>query len=96
MSPKDGMKFLTDERVKVLAEKNGWSLPRAQGFVDGESYRRRAMAPGRHAQVGIDEYSLGFRAGYYERQAARSMPPKSPAAPVGKRLGKPAKRAQDL
>jgi hypothetical protein len=66
------MKILSKEKTKVLAEKNGWSLAMAEGYVDGEMSRRRGKAPSTHAQVGIDEYSLGFRAGYYERQARRS------------------------
>jgi hypothetical protein len=57
-------------KAKVLSEMNRWSMARAQGFVDGEVSRRRGMTPSQYAQVGIDEYSLGFRAGYYERKAA--------------------------
>ena len=54
-------------KVQVLAERYGWSIARAQGFVDGEMFRRRGAPPSSYAQVGIDDYSLGFRAGYYER-----------------------------
>jgi hypothetical protein len=61
------MTDLSRERCKALAEKNGWSLLRAEGFLEGESFRRLALTPSKHAQVGIDEYCLGFRAGYYER-----------------------------
>ena len=63
------MKILSKEKVKVLAEKNGWSLTHAEGYVDGETFRRRGKAPSTHMQVGIDEYSRGFRSGFYERQA---------------------------
>ena len=59
------MKVLS--KVNVLAERNGWSIARAQGFVDGEMSRRRGLPPSTYAQVGIDDYCLGFRAGYYER-----------------------------
>ena len=62
------MKVLSEEKVKVLAERNGWSLAYAEGYIEGETFRRRGMTPSRYAQIGIDEYSLGFRAGYYERQ----------------------------
>jgi len=62
------MKVLANERSKQLAEQNGWTLAFAQGNVDGESSRRLGKAPALHALVGIDEYSLGFRAGYFERQ----------------------------
>jgi hypothetical protein len=62
------MKVLSREKFKVLAEKNGWSLDHAQGFVDGESSRRRGKPPSKYALIGIDEYCLGFRSGYFERQ----------------------------
>jgi hypothetical protein len=67
---------LSREKFKVLAEKNGWSLDHAKGFVDGESSRRRGKTPSKLALIGIDEYCLGFRAGYFERQhhgSARSL-----------------------
>ena len=58
---------LSEEKVKVLVERHGWSPAFAQGFIDGETFRRRGASPSQYAQVGIDDYSLGFRAGYYER-----------------------------
>ncbi|HEX9181720.1 MAG TPA: hypothetical protein VF876_00550, partial [Burkholderiales bacterium] len=84
------------EKTKLLAEKNGWSLAHAEGYVDGQAYRRRGMPPSKHAQVGIDEYSLGFRAGYYDRKAPDPVPSKSPAVPVGKLQEEPAKGVQNL
>jgi hypothetical protein len=62
------VKVLSKEKCQVLAERNGWSIERAKGFIDGEACRQRGRKPSRHAVVGIDEYSLGFRAGYYERR----------------------------
>lgn len=62
------MNILSREKFKVLAEKNGWSHDRAKGYVDGESSRRRGKSPSKLALIGIDEYCLGFRAGYFERQ----------------------------
>lgn len=61
------MKVLSKEKSRVLAEKNGWSLEKAEGFVDGEISRRLNTKPSMYVQVGIDDYSLGFRASYYER-----------------------------
>ena len=61
------MKVLSEEKIKLLAERNGWSPVYAEGFLDGENFRRRGATPSKYAQVGIDAYSLGFRAGYYER-----------------------------
>ena len=61
------MKVLATERSRQLAEQKGWSLAYAQGNVDGEISRRLGKALALQALVGIDEYSLGFRAGYFER-----------------------------
>jgi hypothetical protein len=73
------MKVLSIEKSKLLADQYGWSLAYAQGLVDGESSRRLGKAPTLYALVGIDEYSLGFRAGYFDRETfetpvARSEP----------------------
>ena len=62
------VKVHTKEKYVVLAERNGWSVDRARGYVDGETCRQRARKPSKYALIGIDEYSLGFRAGYYERR----------------------------
>lgn len=62
------VKVLTKEKCQVLADRNGWSIERAKGFVDGESCRARGKKPSKYVMIGIDEYSLGFRAGYYERR----------------------------
>jgi hypothetical protein len=78
------MHYLTKEKTKVLAERNGWSLQRAEGYVDGEVHRRRGLAPSRYAQVGIDEYCLGFRAGYYERKEVEPARPAIPQVPAAK------------
>jgi hypothetical protein len=75
------MKVLS--KVNVLAERNGWSIARAQGFVDGEIARRRGAPPSTYARVGIDDYSLGFRAGYYERGKSQ---PKGSVTPLGSPL----------
>jgi hypothetical protein len=55
------------EKSQMLAELYGWSLSSAQGYVDGEIFRKRHKAPADDLLVGIDEYSLGFRAGYFNR-----------------------------
>jgi hypothetical protein len=76
------MKVLSKEKFKVLAEANGWSLDHAKGYVDGETFRLRGKKPSNYVMIGIDEYSLGFRAGYYERQnpASRVSLPDLPVA----------------
>jgi hypothetical protein len=55
------------EKSRVLAEQNGWPIISAKGYVDGEVFRKRHKAPPLHALVGIDDYSEGFRAGYFDR-----------------------------
>ena len=64
------MKVQTKEKFKVVAEERGWSLARAEGFVDGESFRRRGKRPPKYVLVCLDEYSQGFRAGYFDRKPA--------------------------
>jgi hypothetical protein len=66
------MKLLSEERVKILADRHGWSIARAQGYVDGEISRRRDEVPSTYALVGIDDYALGFRAGYFVRYSPSS------------------------
>ena len=55
------------EKSVVLAEQNGWPIVSAKGYVDGEVFRKRRKDPPLHAMVGIDGYSEGFRAGYFDR-----------------------------
>ena len=81
------VKDLSEEKIKVLAEKNGWSVMRAEGYLDGETCRRLGNTPSRYVQVGIDEYSAGFRASYYERQNLAST-----SDPAGLARGAPVMR----
>ena len=78
------MKDLYNEKIKVLAERNSWSLAHAKGFIDGETSRRRGKGLSTYVQVGIDQYCLGFRAGYYERRILAETPLTKPAAPPAK------------
>ena len=55
------------EKSRVLAEQHGWSLSTAQGYVDGETFRKRHRPATDHVLVGIDDYSEAFRAGYFHR-----------------------------
>ena len=55
------------EKSQVLVEECNWPLSTAKGYVDGETFRKRRKEPPIHALVGIDDYSEGFRAGYYRR-----------------------------
>ena len=67
------MKLLSIEKYRMLAENNGWSLAYSEGYVDGEAFRKRGKQPSQFPLIGVDEYSAGFRAGYFERQSTRSV-----------------------
>lgn len=82
----ENVNILSREKFKVLAEKNGWTLNHAKGFVDGESSRRRGKAPSKLEMIGIDEYCLGFRAGFFERRQAGATRSAKPEA-LGKVVG---------
>ena len=64
----DRMENLFKQQSKVLARKNGWSLDFAEGFLKGEYSRRSSAKLSTYATVGIDDYCLGFRAGYFVRR----------------------------
>ena len=66
------MKNLSMQKFRALAKTNGWSLAHAEGYVDGQTVRRRGKMPSKYALIGIDEYCMGFRAGYFDRQSVVS------------------------
>ena len=66
------MRVLSEQKTKLLAEENGWSLDYANGFLKGEYSRRSRVKLSSYAMVGLDEYCLGYRAGYFERQSSVS------------------------
>lgn len=68
------MIFGSKEKPGVLAKQNGWKLSRAEGYVDGERSRRRNAVPSKYVLVGIDDYSLGFRAGYFATARGSQLP----------------------
>ena len=59
------MKIVSKQKAKVLAEQNGWTLEHAEGYIDGQHSRRRGVPPSKSTIIGIDDYCLGFRAGYF-------------------------------
>ena len=69
------MKFLSKEKSKVLAERNGWTLAHAEGYVEGQRARKRGTMPQKYVLVGLDDYSQGFRAGYFSRSTNRKADP---------------------
>jgi hypothetical protein len=60
---------LTDKISKALAERNGWSPDFAEGVLQGEYSRRASARIPMYCAIGIDDYCLGFRAGYFERHS---------------------------
>ena len=64
----ENMNVLSNDSAKVLVEEMGWTLEQAEGYVEGERYRLGRLAPSEYHKVGIDEYALGFRAGYFKRE----------------------------
>ena len=50
-----------------LAREMGWTVDRAQGYVDGETAQQQGLELATEHRAGMDEYSKGFRTGYYTR-----------------------------
>ena len=69
----DQVKSFSEEKFKALAEKNGWTLGYAEGYIDGEATRRSAQPAPRVALIGIDQYALGFRAAFFVRRNPDSV-----------------------
>ena len=57
------MRIYTD--VTVLAEQNGWTFARAEGYVDGQTSRKHGTVPPTYLAIRVDEYCRGFWAGYF-------------------------------
>ena len=64
----DRMAILLKQQSKALAKKNGWSLDFAEGFLKGEYSRSSGAKLSTYATVGLNDYCLGFRAGYFVRR----------------------------
>ena len=56
----------------ISAPQNGWSTPYTEGYLEGRHHQRLGKPLGAYVRVGIDEYTLGFRAGYFERKNPES------------------------
>ena len=57
---------LSDEVRRKVSQDISWSRLRAQGCDDGEFYKLSGQVVPEWLQSGMDEYSKGFRAGYYK------------------------------
>ncbi len=58
------MKVLLRDDFRDLAEKNGWSVAFAEGYVDGRAARTNGTQTHAYPVGDLDEYRLGFLAGY--------------------------------
>ena len=63
------------KKSAALVRMHGWTQAFADGYVDGEAWRRRGKHPSNLVLVSRDDYSLGFRAGYFERGEPRDLGP---------------------
>lgn len=61
----DKIEAVAKEKVKELAEQKGWSVTHAEGYIDGQYCREAGLPLSKSNMIGIDDYCLGFRAGYF-------------------------------
>ena len=64
---------LTKGKARVLADQYGCSTAYAEAYIEGEYCRRVGGALGPYQVVGMDEYSSGFRAGYFGRLPSAAL-----------------------
>jgi hypothetical protein len=62
------LKKLPAKKLDLAEGKHLLSIARAKGYSDGETCRTRGDVPSTYARVGIDDYCVGFRAGYFVRE----------------------------
>ena len=67
------MKDLLIARSKELAQEMGWTLERAKGYVDGETSHRSGLKLSAYYKVAMDDYSKGYRTGYYTQACSLSI-----------------------
>jgi hypothetical protein len=58
------MRVSLSEDFKDLAEKNGWSEAFAEGYIDGRAARTQGRQSRAYPLGDLDDYRLGFLAGY--------------------------------
>jgi hypothetical protein len=73
MTKGGNMKDLLTEKRNELALEMCWTLKRAQGYVDGELSQRNGTELSESYKYGMDEYSKGFRTGYYTQACSLSI-----------------------
>jgi hypothetical protein len=58
------MRAPLNDDLRDLAEKNGWSEAFAEGYLDGRAARTNEAQTHRYPVGDLDEYRMGFLAGY--------------------------------
>jgi hypothetical protein len=67
------MKEISRIKRDRLAQEMGWTLERAQGYVDGEASQQCGLELSPFHRVAMDEYSKGLRTGYYTQACSLSI-----------------------
>ena len=60
-------------KVKDFAEEMGWSMERTRGYLDGVACQQTGQVLASHHKFSMDEYSKGFRTGYYTQACSLSI-----------------------
>ena len=61
------MSDLTKEKTDKIAQELGWTPRRTQGYVEGRFCQRNGHYMPECYKIGMDEFSKGFRTGYYKQ-----------------------------
>ncbi|UCD69734.1 MAG: hypothetical protein JSW48_06695 [Betaproteobacteria bacterium] len=59
------MKQFFRKRSQALVAEMGWTVERAEGYVNGVMCRRRGLTLSTYHKIATDEYAQGFRTGYF-------------------------------
>ncbi len=64
---RDNVRSLTEEKYTALSLQNDWPIEFAEGYIAGQTERRRGRPLSSYIMTGMDQYALGYRAGYFNR-----------------------------
>lgn len=81
---KDNVRSLTEEKYTALSELNNWPIEFAEGYIAGQTERRRGNPLSSYIMTGMDQYALGFRTGYFNRSNPNKAGNLSGGNPVAK------------
>ena len=86
------MPVFSEDKPGLPSPPRDWTFERTRGFIQGAQHRRLGTLPSSYPIIGMDDYCVGFREGYFERHPS-SPNPRDPQR-VANRLGAPATRPQ--